>query len=299
MRKRILLGALLLTFVFAFNALTASAYTQKAEVDWSPSVKSGVKWTWTITTVDADGATEWDWGFANNLTLTQGEKITVEWTAKPNGTLKLGMGGPIVYDGIKVTVGTTVLDQSADEKFFNFFTVPIFVNNTLGITESMNYLERAWFTTFLLPSSDYGGQDTWTIDVDNASTDNIGPYAKAGDVIAAAIHDQGGEFPDDFPDLGGDAPEAYIFDLAYDARTGICKSVTYPSAVVAPNEYALDGATYTANSSWAIVSGLDELVITLDDTLPSGGWSSPGFEAPVVITGLFAVAAFVVIRRRK
>lgn len=294
MKKRILLGAFLLTFVFAFNAFTTQAYDQKAEVDWAPSIKSGASWTWTIETLDADGATEWDWRFANNLTLTEGDEITVEWTEKPNGTEKLGLGGPIVYDGVEVTVGETVLDEA----FFNFLTVPIFVNNTLGITESMNYLERAWFNTFAFPDSDYSDQSTWNIDVDNAATDNIGPYASSGDIIYAAVHDQGGEFPDDFPDLFGDAPEAYLFDLEYDARSGVCLSFSYPSTIVNPNEF-LDGDTYTANDSWQIVEGLDELVITLDGSAPSGGWSSPGFEAPVVITGLFAVAAFVVIRRRK
>jgi hypothetical protein len=298
MRKRILLGAFLITFVFAFNAFATQAYTQKEEVDWAPSVKSGSEWTWTITTVDADGATEWDWRFANNLTLVQGEKITVEWTAVPNGTLKLGLGGPIVYDGIKVTVGTTVLDQAASESFLNFLSVPLFVNNSLGDTESMVFLERAWFNTYLFPDSDEGDQDTWTIDIGNSTVENTGPGALKNSVIVANIHDQGGEYPEDFPDLYGDSPEAYVFDLVYDAASGVCKSVTYPSTVIHPNEFT-GGVTYYANSTWGIVEGLDELVITLDTA--TGGWSTsaPGFEAPVIITGLFAVAAFVVIRRRK
>jgi hypothetical protein len=289
----------LLTFVFAFNAFATHAYDQTAEVDWAPSVKSGAKWTWTITTVDADGATEWDWAFGNNVTFTQGEKITVEWTADPNGTAKLGLGGPIVYDGVKITVGTTELSQDDDEKFLNFLTVPLFVNNSLGDTESMVYLERAWFNTFVFPDSAYSDQSTWNIDVDNATLNNIGPGATKGDVIAASIHDQGGEYPEDFPDLFGDAPEAWVFDLLYDASSGICTSVKYPSTVSRPNDF-VGGVTYYANSTWGIVEGLDELVLTLDDT-PTGGWptSAPGFEAPVIITGLFAVAAFVVIRRRK
>ena len=80
MKKRILLGVTLLTFVFAFSGILAQAATPDVEGQmWYPDVKSGASFSWTITTLTTNtSATTWDWDWANNVTLTQGEKITME-----------------------------------------------------------------------------------------------------------------------------------------------------------------------------------------------------------------------------
>lgn len=299
MKKRIILGAVFILFLFALNASVAKAYTQVGGADWAESIVKGKKVTYTIDKVDADGATEWNWGYGNNITFKQGEKIVVEWTEDPDGTGQVGMGGPLNYTGIKVTVGDTELSQDDDETWLNFLTVPLYVNNSLGVTEALNYLERVWFNTFQFPDSDVGAQDTWNIIVENATIGNTGPYATKDDEIMAYIHDQGGEYPDDFPDLFGDAPEAWIFDVIYAASSGVVKSIKYPATIVLPNDFT-GGTTYYANDTWGIVSGLDALEISLSGSVP--GWkpaAAPGFEAPIIISGLFVMAALVLIRRRR
>lgn len=296
MKKRIILGAVFILFLFALNASVAKAYTQVGGADWAESIKKGKKLTWTIDKVDAAGATEWDWAFGNNVTFKQGEKIIVKWTEAPDGTGQVGMGGPLNYTGVTVTVGETELDQE-DEKWLNFLTAPLYVNNTLGKTEALNYLERVWFNTFTFPDSAYSDQSTWNIIIENATIGNTGPYATKDDTIMGYIHDQGGEYPDDF-DLFGDAPEAWIFDVIFAAASGVVTSLKYPSTIDLPNEFVGD-KTYLANSTWSIVSGLDALEISLSSSVPGWAAAAPGFEASVLLTGLFVMAAIVVIRRRR
>jgi len=283
MKKRILLGVTLLTFVFAFSGVLAQAATPDVDgVLWYRSVKSGASFSWTITTLDADGATTWDWPWANNVTLTEGEKITMEWTADPDETLQPGLAGPLDYSDVTTTVGTYECDESADETYFDFLVVPVYTNGTVSGTESgLNALERFWFNSFSLPGSDLPvGQYTWNVAMDKTILTDVGADAKSGDVVMGYVttHDY-------FDTLD---TEVFVFDLHYDAVSGFVQKVVYPSTMT---------GQILADNTEPMVLGLDSLVIEFDGG--NGTWSAPGFEAPIVVTGLFAFAAIVVIRRRK
>jgi len=283
MKKRILLGVTLLTFVFAFSGVLAQAAAPDVDgVLWYRSVKKGASFSWTITTLDADGATTYDWDWANNVTLTEGEKITMEWLENPNETLQPGLAGPLDYSDVTTTVGAYECDESADETYFDFLVVPVYTNGTVSGTESgLNALERFWFNSFSLPGSDLPvGQYTWNVAMDKTVLSDVGADAKGGSEVMGYIttHDY-------FDTLD---TEVFVFDITYDAVSGFVKKLAYPSTMTGQK---------LANDTEPMVLGLDSLVIEFDGG--NGTWSAPGFEAPIVVTGLFAFAAIVVIRRRK
>ena len=291
MKKRILLGVTLLTFVFAFSGVMAQAATPYVEGTlWFPDVKSGASFSWTITTVDADGATTWDWAWANNVTLTQGEKITMEWSEDTDNTTQLGLTGPVPYDGVTTKVGTFTCNFTEDETFFNYFVIPVYNNGTVNQTEStFNALERFWHWNYNLPSSELPvGEYTWNLAMDKTTPSDVGAMAAKGDEVVGYITTH-----DFFDTLD---PETFVFDLHYDAVSGILKKMVYPTTKT---------GELTANNTQPMTLGLDALVIEFDgeDASPTA-WSfyeataAPGFEAPIVVTGLFAFAAIVVIRRR-
>jgi hypothetical protein len=290
MKKRILLGVTFLTFVFAFSGILAQAATPDVEGQlWYPDVKSGAKFTWTLTTVTTNtSGTSWDWPWANNVTLTQGDNITMEWTADINETANLGLSGPIDYSDVTTTVGSYECDFAADETYLNFLVVPVYNNGTLGKVESsLNALERFWFNSFILPASGLPNDHTWNLAIDKTTLDEVGADAEAGDEVMAyvTVHDY-------YDTL---ETETFAFDLHYDAVSGFLKKFVYPSTKT---------GELIADDTQPMTLGLDALVIdfTGEDgdpavwPKPSG---APGFEAPIVVTGLFAFAAIVVIRRRK
>ena len=291
MKKRILLGVTFLTFVFAFSGIIAQAATPDVEgVMWYPDVKSGASFSWTITTLTTnDSATTWDWAWANNVTLTQGEKITMDWAADPNESIQLGLTGPIDYSDVTTKVGTQELDFAEDETFFNYFVIPVYNNGTVGAIEStLNALERFWHHNFNLPGSTLPvGEYTWNMAMDKTTLADVGADATEGDEVTGYIttHDY-------FDTL---TTETYVFTVTYDAVTGFVKQLKYPT---------VKAGELVANDTEEMTLGLDELVIDFDgdDGVPSA-WpkpaGAPGFEAPIVVTGLFAFAAIVVIRRRK
>jgi len=288
MKKRILLGVTLLTFVFAFSGVLAQAATPDVDgVLWYPDVKSGASFSWTITTLTTnDSATTWDWPWANNVTLTQGEKITMDWAADPNESLQLDLTGPIDYSDVTTKVGAA--EMTDEETFFNYFVVPVYNNGTVGeIESSLNALERFWFYSFNLPASDLPvGQYTWNMAMDKTTLVDVGADALAGDTVTGYIttHDY-------FATLD---TEVFVFDVVYDAVSGIVQQMKYPSTKT--------GQTI-ADDTEPMTPGLDALVIDFDGEEGSpSAWpasAAPGFEAPIVVTGLFAFAAIVVIRRRK
>ena len=291
MKKRILLGVTFLTFVFAFSGIVAQAATPDVVgVMWYPDVKSGATFSWTITTLTVnDSTTTWDWAWANNVTLTQGEKITMEWAADPNESIQLGLTGPIDYSDVTTKVGTQELNFTADETFFNYFVIPVYNNGTVGnIESSFNALERFWHHNFNLPSSALPvGEYTWNVAMDKTELGGIGADATEGDTVKGYIttHDY-------FDTLD---TEKYVFDITYDAVTGIIKQFKYPTTKT---------GEIVADDTEPMTLGLDALVIDFDGEAGDPSvWpkpsSAPGFEAPIVVTGLFAFAAIVVIRRRK
>jgi len=285
MKKRILLGVTLLTFVFAFSGILAQAATPDVDgVLWYRSVKEGASFSWTITDLDANGETTWDWDWANNVTLTEGEKITMEWSYDPDATHQPGLAGPLDYTNVTTTVGDYECNFTADETYFNFFVIPVYNNGTVGNVESaLNALERFWFNSFSLPGSDLPvGQYTWNVAMDKTSTADVGADAKSGDIVMGYVTTH-----DFFDTL---ETEVFVFDIHYDAVSGFVQKLVYPSTMT---------GQILADDTEPMVLGLDSLVIEFDGGNGTWSGSAPGFDAPIVVTGLFAFAAIVVIRRRK
>ena len=121
---------------------------------------------------------------------------------------------------------------------------------------------------------------TWNVAMDKTILTDVGADAKSGDVVMGYIttHDY-------FDTLD---TEVFVFDIHYDAVSGFVQKLAYPSTMT---------GQILADDTEPMVLGLDSLVIEFDGG--NGTWSAPGFEAPIVVTGLFAFAAIVVIRRRK
>jgi hypothetical protein len=278
LKKRILLGVIFLALIMSVNTGTGA---MTADVEWHSSVKSGAKFTWKLTTVTTnDSGTEWVWAEANNLTLTQGDKIVVEWENDPSGDLTNKEGGPLNYTGMKMTVGDTELSFADDETMLYFLVAPLKVNNSLGKEEAGVWaLERLGWPTYTVPDAFSGNmQYVWKID---CWTTNAETLAATDTIEASITSDWPGYNAADPPY----PPEIYVADIVYDAKTALVKSVTYPSTV--------SGQDLADDVNCPTTAGLDALVI---DFVPA---AAPGFEAPIVVVGLIASAALVIIRRRR
>ena len=196
-------------------------------------------------------------------------------------------GTPGNYN-VTIKIGDTELADDPASALY-WLILPVFANDPLGeIDSGFIATERFFFNSF------FGGQYDWNFDADGVSCDfgKVGVYAKSSNIAKCWITAQ---------DPLWEATEMYMFDIEYNARTGVAKTVTYPSAVP---QTALTTATdfwpvgtmvpFHGNSTNnGITEGLDKLVITFQPA------SAPGFEGPIVISGLFAIAVLVVIRRRK
>ena len=294
MNKKILFGVSLLTLIILLQSMPASGVVTVESVLWHAAVKKDAVYSWQIDTVDANGSTTWDWGWANNVTLKQGEKITLKWTADPNDTSPMATLGPINYTGIETTVGTYKMNQTAGETTFNFLQVPVYVRNDptgLNVLEAgLNSLERLWVYSFGLPAGSTSFDRRWSLGLHGATLLNTGENGTKGETIKGEIS---GGYPD--TDISH-----YIFDIEYDTVTGFVTSLKYPSAGN-PD----DPEAPIANNTLSVVSGLDELVITFDgnmkDVYAEGDWgkskSTPGFEATIIMITLVVFGAL--LRKRK
>ncbi len=278
MKKRILLGVIFLALIMSVNTATGA---MTVDVEWHSSVKSGAKFTWTITTVTTnDSGTEWTWAEANNLTLKEGDKITVEWANDPSTDIGNKEGGPLNYTGMTMTVGDTELDMAEDETMLYFLVAPLKFNNSLGKEEAGIWaLERFFWTTFTVPdafSSDM--QYVWKFDCWTTNADTL-----------ALTDEVKGSITSDWPGWDAVEPpwpqELYLMDVVYNAKTGLVKSVKYPSTVA--------GQDLADDVNCPTTAGLDALEITFKPA------AAPGFEAPIVVAGLVTIAALVIIRRRR
>lgn len=278
MKKRILLGVMVIALFMSTTQVTSVTVD---EILFADVIKEGATFYWKITklTTDDDNTT-WDWRYAGNFTLAEGDTIKIKWTGDPPTKIAAPMSGPVNYTNMDVTVGGTLLNQSEDETWFNFFIIPLYIKNDLNEIEDMRAYEKVFATSAVLPWSDMPTVQgyTWQIDITNATMDNTGNYASSDDSIGMLMttHDY-------FDTLD---PEAYVFSGAYNARTGVLRSIKYPSDVI-------EGGGRAANSTDGVTEGLDALEIE------STSAPAPGFEAPIVITGLFAVAAIAVVLRRR
>lgn len=280
MKKRILLGVIFLALIMSVNTATGA---MTVDVEWHSSVKSGAKFTWTLKTVTTnDSGTEWIWAEANNLTLKQGEKITVEWENDPGTDLTNKEGGPLNYTGMKMTVGETELDPAEDETMLNFLVAPLKVNNSLGNEEAGIWaLERLWFSSFVVPDAFSSNmQYVWKFDCWTTNAETL-----------ALTDEVKGSITSDYPGWAAEEPpwppELYVADVVYNAKTGGVKSVTYPSTV--------SGQDLADDVNCPTTAGLDALVIEGSGSATS----APGFEIPIVVAGLVTFAALVITRRRR
>lgn len=291
MNKKILFGVSLLTLVILLQSIPASGAVTVVSVKWHAAVKKDAVYSWNIDTVNASGATTWDWGWANNVTLKQGDKITLKWTANPNEATALPTLGPVNYTGIETTVGTHKMNFTAGETTFNFLQFPVYVRNDptgLNVLEAgLNSIERLWINSFGLPTGASSFDRRWSIGSHGATLLNTGENGTKGDTIKGEIS-------------GGTPSQHYVFDIEYDVVTGFVTSLKYPSV-----GNPADPTIPIANSTFGIVSGLDELVITFDgdmkDVYAEGDWgkakSTPGFEATIIMITLVVFGAL--LRKRK
>ncbi|NHJ01352.1 MAG: hypothetical protein EAX86_04375 [Candidatus Heimdallarchaeota archaeon] len=291
MNKKILFGVGILTLIILLQSMPASSAVTVESVKWHPAVKEDAVYSWSIDTINASGETSWDWGWANNVTLKQGEKITLEWTADPDEETAIATLGPIIYTGIVTKVGSHTMNFTAGETTFNFLQVPVYIRNDptgLNALEAgLNSLERLWINSFGLPTGASSADRRWSIGMHGATLLNTGENGTKGETIIGEIS-------------GGTPAQHYVFDIEYDSVTGFVTSLKYPSAGN-PDDPTIP----IANSTFGIVSGLDELVITFDgemkDVYAEAEWgkakAAPGFEAPIAIITLVMFGAL--IRKRK
>jgi hypothetical protein len=278
MKKRILLGVIIIAL---FLSTTRASAQTVDEILFADIIEEGATFYWKITKLlTADDETEWDWRYAGNFTLAEDDTIKIKWTGDPPTKIAAPMSGPVNYTNMDVTVGGTLLNKSEDETWFNFFIIPLYIRDPAGTIEDMRSYEKVFSTSAVLPYSDMPTVQgyTWQIDITNATMSNTGNYASSDDSIGMLMttHDY-------FDSLD---PEAYTFEGAYNARTGVLRYLKYPSTII-------EGGGRAGNSTDGVTEGLDALEIE------STSAPVPGFEAPIVITGLFAIAAVAVVLRRR
>ena len=289
MNKKILFGVSFLTLIILLQSMPASGAVTVESVLWHPAVKMDAEYSWMIDTLNASGATTWDWGWANNVTLKQGEKITLKWTADPNEATAIPTLGPVNYTGLETTVGTYKMNFTAGETTFNFLQFPVYVRNDptgLNLLEAgLNSIERLWINSFGLPTGESSADRRWSIGTHGANLQNTGENGTRGETIKGEIS-------------GGTPEQHYAFDIEYDTVTGFVTSLKYPSAGN-PDDPTIP----IANNTFGIVSGLDELVISFDgdmkDVYAEADWAktAPGFEATIIMITLVVFGAL--LRKRK
>lgn len=284
MKKKIIFGAIAIVFVLLSSS---SAVAADPTESWGEGVETDAVFKWKITELDANDSTSWVWAFAENTTLEKGDVITYTLGTVSAGIVDPGSSNVVNYN-VTIKIGDTELADDPASALY-WLILPVFADDPLGeIDSGFIATERFFFNSF------FGGQYDWNFDADGVSCDfsKVGVYAKSSDIAKCWITAQ---------DPLWEATEMYMFDIEYNARTGVAKTVTYPSAVP---QTALTTATdfwpvgtmvpFHGNSTNnGITEGLDKLVITFQPA------SAPGFEGPIVISGLFAIAVLVVIRRRK
>jgi hypothetical protein len=250
-------------------------------VQYHSSVKEGSKFRWIIEVVrTVNNNSNWIWKWGNFVSITQGEYMTLEWKSAPSRSVSVNTFNALDYSGAHVQVGSRILNNTRNESFFNFFIAPLYITSPLGTQESgFNALERIWFNSYHLPSADFGieySQYVWNFDMENGSLSNIGKNGKESTIVFGHI-----TTPNFFSII---EPETYVFDVAYESKTGILKWLRFPSKGLF--DFPI------ANSSHKITEGLTELVISFVDSE-----SVPAYELPVVLLG-FIIITRVVTRRK-
>ncbi|NHJ02694.1 MAG: hypothetical protein EAX86_11195 [Candidatus Heimdallarchaeota archaeon] len=281
MRAKIHSKLLFAIFIISVSSLSPSRGLTEG-VEFHSSIKRGSEFRWKIETVKTiDNRTNWIWKWANFLELSQNDFITLKWLTFPSKTLDVNINQALNYSGIQVQVGSRILNNSKNESFFNFLIAPLYIINSLGVEDSgLNALERLWFNSYQLPSADLPlefSELIWNCDIENGSLSNIGRNGKTGTIVSG--HVTTSNFLSNNIGL-----ETYVFDLAYDARTGIIQQMTYPST----ERFNFP----IANHSYKITEGLNELVIQLikNDSVPF-------LDPPLTLLSLFLVNILLIRRR--
>ncbi len=284
MKLRLISGILILIAVLFFQNIGTHAISMNTIIFHS-SVKKGATFQWKIETIRTSrNQTSWEWKWANFVTLTQGDYISIEWLANPNDTTEIDVRGPIRYD-VLTKVGSRTLNFSNQETFFNFLIAPIYTISEFGKIESgFNALERLWFRSYKLPNAyiptDYG-EYIWNFDMQNATLQNTGENASKGTIVLGHVISQ--KFYET------ETQAIHVFDVAYDPITGFVKRMKFPATGV----YGYP----VANSTHDITEGLNELLISSVDHK-----TASGYEVPVILSGFFAIISLrtiVHIRKKK
>ncbi|MHA2225437.1 MAG: hypothetical protein ACXAC8_09555 [Candidatus Hodarchaeales archaeon] len=340
MKKKIVIGVFFLFAILALQGVTVNAKPTAVVVSgvkFHASVKQDAWFTWEILVVDSgrqdftwEPYHSWTFEALNDTVLTQGDLINVTWTTNPNESVVQGLAGPLDYTGIEVKVGSKTLDQSEPESFFNFLTSPVYVNNspTPFLEAGLLTLERYGFNTFQMKNVVIHGNNTagnvteefvypmaWQqayahFASKNASVDVVGDDGYFGDIIYGSFLSDlwydwyYPNYPYDYPDYN--AGEHWVFDIAWDAVTGLVQWLRYPShgpPGTTWRPFHPDYAVQTslpapiADHNYDLTYGLDALYIVFDDSsygnmsqiYAESTWGSdrpapPGPEPPVTVT---------------
>jgi hypothetical protein len=230
----------------------------------------------------------------NNHTIAQGDMILHNWTQTPNYYTDIGLAGPINYTGLDVLYGDvgswTEMNRSADETCLDFLTVPMYFHKSvlhLGYSGQMYdaglfALQAYWFMSYSLPdiySVGAAHQYVWTYDNVNGTIWNSGEHGVKGTVIKGIITSNwvyGVEFA--------------IFDVYYDAVTGILKELVYPSV-------GYTGGNIANKTNIELTWGLEEMHIVFDGDLDAlydmSWWGRDTPYVPPVVTSTVTETAMV------
>lgn len=318
MKKRYISIIFLLTITFTLIS-TASAAGEKT---WGPAHKDGATFEWKITDLeDENGSTTWEWP-ALGETLAKDDVIEFEWTKFNSTYIEVTKDSPsdglnIVRDqGFDISVDGTKYGEN-ESKALMWLVLPMFMEFADDKVSGPITMEGYFHMEYPLPLamslySWYDAQSVWQLSVEKetAEVDVIGPDAEEDAVIEASIisiHNPKYLNGTDMPTGSGESMYAgmqihYVFDLTYDAKNGVLKSLKYPSdePQTTPNsDYPDIVYPIIAGNHSQVSDGLSKLEIDLTSTV-EGDWpaAAPGFELAIVTTS-FVILAVIISRRRK
>jgi hypothetical protein len=318
MKKRHISIIFLLTITFSLISSASAA----SDVTWGPAHEDDASFEWKITELeDENGSTTWDW-ICLGETLAKDDVIKFEWTSFNDTYIEVTKDSPsdglMIADsqGFDITVGGTKFGVN-ESKALMWLVLPMFMGFADDMISGPITMEGYFHMEYPLPQamtsySWYDAQSVWQLNVEKetAEVDVIGPDAEEDAVIKAHIistHYPKFKNGTNMPTGSGESMYAgrqihYVFDLTFDAKNGVLKSLKYPSTVAqtTPNSNYPDIVfPIIAGNHSQVTDGLAKLEIDLTSTV-EGDWpaAAPGFELAIVTTS-FVILAAIISRRRK
>ncbi|MFX0152809.1 MAG: ABC transporter substrate-binding protein, partial [Candidatus Hodarchaeota archaeon] len=213
---------------------------------WDSRIRAGTKVEFIISSVrDKNNTQSWYWDLAN-VTIYQGDKISIMWLEDPDTDNKLIVEYQenITYP-INVTIGGKMLDKNHSRQF-GWFILPLVTTNVLGELESGFYsVQRHFAYSFpLVNQIVYRGCGYWDIRVDNdPSLHTTGGAAGAEEEVTAHI------VTHNYPTI-----EDRVFNVTYQAKSGILKNLLFTNT---EGKNAVSGRVESS-----VISGLQQLEIS-------------------------------------